>query len=93
MFRSGGVSRPGVGSSFTAEEFSLLVGGNATCQNTALDCPGILLDSWGLVSLWALCHGSKPRLLLAEPGIIQELVFFFFILSTNQSPANSVSNF
>lgn len=77
----------------SAEVFSLPVGGNTTCQNTALACPGFLLYRWGLESLWAPCHGSKPRSSLTEPRIIQELVFFFFILSTNQSTANSVSNF
>lgn len=82
-----------VGSWLSSAAFSLLMGGNTTCQNTALDCPGFLLYRWGLESLWTSSHGSKPRLLLAEPGIIQELVFFFFILSTNQSVANSVSNF
>lgn len=81
------------GSCLSAGVFSAPVGGNTTCQNTALDCPGFLLYRWGLESLWAPCHGSKPGLSLAEPGIVHELVFFIFIPSTNQSAANSVSNF
>lgn len=72
---------------------SLPVGGNMACQNIPLAGPGFLSSRWGLDSLWAPCHGSEPRLVLAEPRIIQELVFFFFILSTNQSTAGSVSKF
>lgn len=77
----------------SAEVFSLLVGGNTTCQNTALACPGFLSYRWDLESFWAPCHGSEPRLSLTDPRIIQELVFFFFVLSTDQSTANSVSHF
>lgn len=93
MFKSLGEWVGWGGPWLSAEVFSLPVGGNTTCQNTALACPGFLLYRWGLDSLWAPCHGSKPILSLTEPRIIQELVFFFFILSTNQSTANSVSNF
>lgn len=45
------------------------------------------------MSPWALCHEYKAGLSLSEPGIIPVLVFFFFILSTNQSAVSSVSNF
>lgn len=54
------------------------------------------VSSWA-DGAWSLsgppCHGSKPNLMLSESGLRQELVFFFSILSTNQSTAKSVSNF
>ena len=93
MFRPLGEWAGWDGPWLSTEVFSLLVGGNTTCQNTALACPGFLSYRWGLQSLWAPCHGSEPRLSLTDPRIIQELVFFFFVLSTNQSTANSVSHF
>lgn len=73
--------------------YSFSQGEETPLVRTQLWLAQVLVCRWGLESLWAPCHGSKPSLSLAEPGIKQEFVFFFFILSTNQSTVNSVSNF